>query len=142
MSVLHEGESVVTAWAERCSGPGWSNSVVWVLLRSRDFKLRIIGLQPGEQTEGLRAMFGVSAVLQESVRAEAESALVRNAEIRTPSEETVDWGNLTKATHRAFMAANALLDAVSHDLNLGEEYDSSQVRAASEALAKVLGRKA
>lgn len=31
--MIKSNEHVVTAWCERCRGPGWSNRLVWVLLR-------------------------------------------------------------------------------------------------------------
>jgi len=37
---LKDGETVVVAWAEHASEPGWSNQLVWVLIRERGGKLR------------------------------------------------------------------------------------------------------
>jgi hypothetical protein len=54
-------KQVLTAWAEVCRGPGWSNSIVWVLTRDiKDGTLKIECLQPHEQSEGVLWMFGVS----------------------------------------------------------------------------------
>ncbi len=39
---------IVTAWSERCSGPGWSNHLLHVLYRAKDGDLSIKYLQPEE----------------------------------------------------------------------------------------------
>jgi hypothetical protein len=61
--------NVVTAWAEKVKGPGWSNSVILVLLRSKgDCELQIISLQPDEQTSQMRTLISTSdAITKELV---------------------------------------------------------------------------
>jgi len=38
---------LITAWAEHCSGPGWSNDVLWVLVETAHGKLEVVGLPVG-----------------------------------------------------------------------------------------------
>lgn len=68
---LREGETVAAAWAEECHGPGWSNRVVWVLVRGvGGDSLRVDSIQPEEQSPVLAALFSVSDVVQREVAAE------------------------------------------------------------------------
>lgn len=57
---LGEGKRIVTAWAENCSGPGWKNQIIWVLIQEVSGLLRQEALQPEDQTAGMRALFNVS----------------------------------------------------------------------------------
>ena len=50
--------TVVTAWPEHHSGPGWANSLIWVLLRDEK-GLRTEAIQEEEMTEWLRCLFTV-----------------------------------------------------------------------------------
>ena len=59
---LSDSERVVTAWAESCSGPGWANQLVWVLVQDREGKLRLEALQPDEQSGDMQAIFRYSAL--------------------------------------------------------------------------------
>lgn len=59
---LAEFDSIVTAWAENACGPGWSNSLVWVLVRDGNGKLRVEALQPDEQTADIVHAFAYSAL--------------------------------------------------------------------------------
>lgn len=61
---IAEDEDVVMAWAEKASGPGWSNIPVWVLIR-QDFtgRLRIECLQPDEHPPEVVALREVSSVV-------------------------------------------------------------------------------
>ena len=65
--MLEKEESVLFAWAEECSGPGWANKPVWVLTRKRDHSLRIFAIQPSEQTQRLLDLFGVSSAVNEAM---------------------------------------------------------------------------
>ena len=73
---LKDGDVVVTAWAERASGPGWSNQLVWVLIRERGGKLREEAFQPCDQSDGMYELFNVCAAATESLTAEVKRALV------------------------------------------------------------------
>lgn len=57
---IKKGESIIIAWAESCSGPGWANQIVRVIIRKPDGELREDALQPTEQTNDMRALFSVS----------------------------------------------------------------------------------
>jgi len=54
---LAKGESIVTAYAERAYGPGWANSLVWVIVRSRDGALRQECLQPEDQSPAISWLY-------------------------------------------------------------------------------------
>lgn len=69
---LNDGDSIVVAWAESCSGPGWSNQLVWVLVRERAGKLRIEALQPREQSRDMQAIFRYSALSSSDMTKAAE----------------------------------------------------------------------
>lgn len=57
---LGEGDSIVTAWAESPSGPGWSNRLVWALVRNRTHGLRLESIQPDDQTADMLLLFDVA----------------------------------------------------------------------------------
>lgn len=57
---LEPGDTILTAYAEPASGPGWSNSPVWVVVQGREGKLRQECLQPNEQSEAMRILYAVS----------------------------------------------------------------------------------
>ena len=57
---MSEREIVVTAFAESCSGPGWANSPVWVVLKDGDGKLSLDAIQPENQTDTMHTLYMVS----------------------------------------------------------------------------------
>lgn len=61
---LRKGDTIVTAWAEYCSGPGWSNTPVWVIVQDRGGSIRRECLQPNEQSPEIYQLFHISAALQ------------------------------------------------------------------------------
>ena len=73
--MIEPGWTVLTAWAEHCSGPGWSNEIVNVLLVSQWGTYRVQALQPNEQTERMKALFKLSALAAEEMRSAVESAI-------------------------------------------------------------------
>jgi hypothetical protein len=54
-------ESIVTAFCEYASGPGWSNALCTVIVRGADGSLRREYLQPNEQPPDVHTLFSVSA---------------------------------------------------------------------------------
>lgn len=58
---------IITAWAEYCSGPGWTNQIVNVLERDDSGRLTLRALQPEEQMAEIKALFGVSATAADSM---------------------------------------------------------------------------
>ena len=57
---MSDRQTVVTAFAESCSGPGWANNPVWVVLKDGDGKLSLDAIQPENQTDTMCALYGVS----------------------------------------------------------------------------------
>ncbi len=57
---LNKGETIVTAYAEHASGPGWSNVPIWVIIRTQGHSLRIECVQPEDQTPTMIALYKVS----------------------------------------------------------------------------------
>ena len=72
MIKLGHGECIFTAFAEPCSGPGWANTPIVVIIRKTGGKLREVWLQPEEQTERMNILYNVSAT--------ATAAMVRAVE--------------------------------------------------------------
>jgi hypothetical protein len=61
--LLHEGEFVLTAWAERASGPGWSNTPVYAVIANQSASpptYRVVCIQPNEQTFEMKTVFPYS----------------------------------------------------------------------------------
>lgn len=52
--------TIVCAYAEVCSGPGWRNTPVWVITRDRVGRLHEHCIQQDQQTPEMRALFSVS----------------------------------------------------------------------------------
>ena len=71
-----KGDRVLAAWGERCAGPGWANSPLWVLLVNQG-EHRVEVLQPQEQTAGMHLLFGVSAAVNIALCREIENELAR-----------------------------------------------------------------
>lgn len=65
-------EYVVTAFAEPASGPGWSNRPVWVVLAKRGGgSLRMVCIQPEDQSEDMQQLYKFSALAHAEMRAAA-----------------------------------------------------------------------
>lgn len=72
---LKQGEAIVTAYAQSASGPGWSNTPVWVIVRGADHNLREVCLQPGEQSEAMRFIYAIAAEVNARMTMEANMVL-------------------------------------------------------------------
>jgi hypothetical protein len=72
---LAKGERVVCAWAERASGPGWSNFPVWVIVEDYNGEMHRECLQLHEQTNEILACRGVSEEVHASMKYYVEKAL-------------------------------------------------------------------
>lgn len=59
--------TVVTAYAETASGPGWSNAPIWVITRDSNNVLHQECLQPDEQTPEMAALYAVSSAAHASM---------------------------------------------------------------------------
>lgn len=55
------GQTVVCVYARHASGPGWSNSPLWVILRDGNGKLKEECLQPDEQPEKVLTLYRIAA---------------------------------------------------------------------------------
>lgn len=90
---LGEHDHIVGAWAEAPSGPGWSNRLVWVCIRSAwDGSHRVEALQPEEQSEEILSAFGVLL---------ASSSLLLGAVRRLSDGVTAPPGKRPKRLRRA-----------------------------------------
>lgn len=68
MFKLKDGETIVAVVPEHCSGPGWQNSVVWVYVQTRTGRIVIHALQPDEQSDEIRLLFDVGAVVCQKLK--------------------------------------------------------------------------
>ena len=66
---------LVSAWAERCSGPGWANYVIWTLWQLPSGLLSMSAIQPQEQTDEMRTLFNVAAACADQMKLIVASAL-------------------------------------------------------------------
>lgn len=55
-----KGQTIVTAYAERASGPGWSNTPLWVITRDGNQTLHEHCIQPNQQPEAVLALYRIS----------------------------------------------------------------------------------
>lgn len=68
-------DHIVGAWAEAPSGPGWSNRLIWVCIRSAlDGSHRVDAMQPEEHTPEIMTLFRVACAVSGDLL-----AWVRNA---------------------------------------------------------------
>ena len=69
--LLKRGESVVTAFSEDCAGPGWANTLTWVVIRSQapggGYRLRTEAIQPDEATATILTLAPHSAMLHRAM---------------------------------------------------------------------------
>lgn len=71
------GEFVRGVLAEECMGPGWGNRLVWVLVEDGGHSLRVVGLQPEEQTPVMAHLHHLKTWLDTCYMAEAEKLVKR-----------------------------------------------------------------
>lgn len=76
---LSDGDSIVTAWATRESGPGWANHPLWVLVSNRTGDLRIECLQPSEQVEPMLTLRPYSVRAHNDMTAAVNCAAAKKA---------------------------------------------------------------
>lgn len=65
---MKKTDTIVTAYAERASGPGWANAPLWVIVRGLDGSLRSECLQPDEYGPEIAALYAVSEAAHLSMR--------------------------------------------------------------------------
>lgn len=74
---LQEHEYIEAAWATTPSGPGWSNSLVWVLIGNHANNYRVEAIQPEHQTAEMVALFGVSKAAHDAMVGAVKRMAVR-----------------------------------------------------------------
>lgn len=57
---LKKGERVVTAYAETASGPGWSNTPLWVIIEDHNGYCRRACIQPKEFSIAIHTLYDIS----------------------------------------------------------------------------------
>jgi hypothetical protein len=73
---LTKHDTVVAVAAEPASGPGWSNTPLWIIVKSSlDGKLRAECLQPEEQGDEIRLLYGIAAKVHASMIGAVERVL-------------------------------------------------------------------
>jgi hypothetical protein len=73
---LSKTEYVVTAYAERAAGPGWSNRPLWVVIRdSANGAIRQDCLQPSEQTDEMHLLYNISAEVHAQLKHAVETRM-------------------------------------------------------------------
>lgn len=64
---LQYGERILAVVPERCAGPGWVNSPIWVYIGNNDRTFREECIQPNERNAELNALFDVGCVINRSL---------------------------------------------------------------------------
>jgi hypothetical protein len=66
-------DEILTAYAEHAKGPGWSNDVLWVIVRRFEpmgfggWRLFLEAIQPEEHNDEIRTLFNISAALNKEI---------------------------------------------------------------------------
>ena len=72
--MLTKNDFIITAFAESYSGPGWSNSVIIVIVKSKlDGKIREEFIQPDYQTDEMITLFDLSRAAHYAMTKAAKS---------------------------------------------------------------------
>jgi hypothetical protein len=67
---LNEHEHVVAVVADPACGPGWSNTLLWVIVQDGNGSLRRECLQPDEQSDGIRLLYATAAAVHRALMLE------------------------------------------------------------------------
>lgn len=57
--MIRKDDAVIAVFGERCSGPGWSNTLYWVLVK-RGNRYEVEAVQPDQQTPLMRQLHNIS----------------------------------------------------------------------------------
>jgi hypothetical protein len=80
---LDEHDHVVGAWAEAPSGPGWSNRVVWLCIRSAlDGRHRVEALQPEEHGPNIPGAWRMYLAASDSLMADVRALMLTQTKPR------------------------------------------------------------
>lgn len=74
---------VVCAYAEHSSGPGWANSLVWVIERDGNGRLHQRAIQPEEQSQEMATLFQVCAASHVAL---TKAVIAAEAKSRKPKQ--------------------------------------------------------
>lgn len=74
LNLLYE-DTIIAAYAERANGPGWENSPLWVIIQSRDGKLRRECIEPEEQTQTIRALYATADAVHSALLSELRGSI-------------------------------------------------------------------
>lgn len=58
--MIKKHDTIVTAYAQSCAGPGWGNSPIWVVVRDKLGNLREECIQPNSQTGEMLSLYSIS----------------------------------------------------------------------------------
>ena len=73
--MIAKTDHIVAVVAEPASGPGWSNTPLWVIVQDENGKLRRECLQPEEQSDEIRLLYGVAAQVHRVMCAAVEGVV-------------------------------------------------------------------
>lgn len=79
---LRERDTIETAYAEYASGPGWSNTPLWVIIRDGNGELRQECLQPIEFNAEIHQLYKIAAAIQEAMTGAVRRHLSRRTRKR------------------------------------------------------------
>jgi hypothetical protein len=72
---MAKGDVIVTAYADRCTGPGWFNTPVIAIIRGESGKLREEYIQPDQFDQRMWDMHAISYETHAAMRQMAERIL-------------------------------------------------------------------
>ena len=72
---LNKHEHIIAVVAEPASGPGWSNTPLWIIVQDSNGKFRRECLQPDEQSHGIRVLYPTAAAVHGSLVKEVEALM-------------------------------------------------------------------
>lgn len=82
--LLAPSEHIVTVYAEPASGPGWSNSPLWVVVRAVDGSLREECIQPPEQTNEMVLLYAIAACVHQQLKRAVIGAALPAGKVAAP----------------------------------------------------------
>lgn len=64
---LSRHERIIAVVPEYCAGPGWSNKLLNIYIANSDGGLRVVHLQPQEQTEAQHLIFRAAEAMHQAM---------------------------------------------------------------------------
>ena len=64
---LAKDDVIITAFAERASGPGWANAPIWVIVQNGNGTMRRECIQPEERTAAMAWLYDTSESAHKSM---------------------------------------------------------------------------